>query len=159
MKRITHALSGAAVGASVSLVTGEHTLSLAAIGAVAGVVPDVDAAIPLLSRRIHRSAATHSVLAAAMLALAWVVVLSGLSHLVPQVQPETEYVLSSGLAVFASAFVHAVEDSLTVAGSRLFYPFSRRRWRGPVKYDDPIANAALSAAAAVALVLIAGSHW
>lgn len=157
MKRITHALSGAAVGASISFVTGEDPFSLVAVGAVAGVLPDVDALIPLLSRRIHRTPATHSVSAAAMLALAWTMLISAISHLEWTANPDTVYVLSTGLVVFVSAFVHAAEDSLTVAGCRLFYPFSRRRWRGPVKYDDPVANAALSAIAAVVLVMTAGS--
>ena len=156
MKRITHTLSGAAVGAAVSLVTGEDYLSLVAIGAVAGAVPDIDALIPILSRRIHRSAATHSVLAAALLSLAWMIALSSLSRMTTLVQPGTEYVILSGLVVFGSAFVHAAEDSLTVAGCRLFCPFSRRRWNGPVKYDDPVANTALSAVAAVVLLLTAG---
>ena len=159
MKRTTHALSGAAIGAAVSVVAGEDYLSLVAIGAVAGVVPDIDALIPLLSRRIHRSAATHSALAATILSVAWMIALSGLSRMTTLGLPGTGYLLSSGFVVFASAFGHAAEDSLTVAGCRLLYPFSRRRWKGPVKYDDPVANTALSAAAAVVLLLTAGFHW
>ena len=158
MKRITHALSGAAVGSTISLIACEEPLSLIAIGTVAAVVPDIDAMIPLLSGRLHRSPATHSVLAAAMLALAWTALLSAFSHLAPPVQQEMAYIASTGLVVFASAFVHAAEDSLTVAGCRLFYPFSRRKWRGPAKYDDPVANATLSVVAAVVLVLTAGSY-
>jgi membrane-bound metal-dependent hydrolase YbcI (DUF457 family) len=50
--------------------------------------------------------------------------------------------------------LHAAEDSLTLAGCALFYPLSRRRWSGPVRYDDVVANALLSSAAA--LVIIAG---
>ena len=157
MKRITHALSGAAVGASISFAAGGDPLSLIAIGAVAGVLPDVDAVIPLLSRRIHRGPATHSVSAAATLALAWMIIITAISHLEQLVHPETVDVLLTGLVVFVSAFIHAAEDSLTVAGCKLFYPFSRRRWRGPVKYDDPVANATLSVIAAVVVVLTAGS--
>jgi membrane-bound metal-dependent hydrolase YbcI (DUF457 family) len=154
MKRATHVMSGAAAGIAISAVTGEDVLTLCAIGAVAGIAPDFDLALAVFSRRVHRSPASHSLLAAAIMALAWLSVLSLLMRWAGSGHIDSGYVLASTLAVFVSAFVHAAEDSLTLAGCALFYPLSRRRWSGPVRYDDIVANVVLSAAAA--LVILAG---
>lgn len=158
MKRVTHALSGAAVGASISLMTGEDVVSLVAIGVGAGVAPDLDLIFTPFSRRVHRSPATHSVLAAVIIALSWFVVLSCLSLWTGAVQLHSLYLCASSLVVLASVFVHAAEDSLTVSGCKLFYPISRRRWNGPVRYDDPLANAALSAVAVMVIAVVAGTR-
>jgi membrane-bound metal-dependent hydrolase YbcI (DUF457 family) len=154
MKRTTHILSGVASGVAISVMTGEDLLTLGAVAAIAGIAPDFDLLFAAVSRRIHRSPASHSLLAAVLMALAWLSALSVLMHWTGSERIDAGFILASTLAVFLSAFLHAAEDSLTLAGCALFYPLSRRRWSGPVRYDDVVANALLSSAAA--LVIIAG---
>ena len=135
-----------------SCLTGEDAVTLVAVGCVAGVAPDYDLLLARISRRAHRSAASHSLLAAAALSCCWAAALLILKHEYLSSVLDGSYVVSSALVVFMAAFAHAAEDSLTVAGCALFYPISKRRWTGPVRYDDFVANAILSAVAVLALL-------
>ncbi len=114
------------------------------LGGFFGIFPDFDIIFSGLGRRVHRSAASHSLLASSIFALAWAVLLmtvSGMPHLswldaIPLV-PST-------VVVFLASFVHTLEDSLTFQGCRLFYPLSLRKYKGGVRYDDVAANAILT---------------
>ena len=132
-----------AVGALVSPMFEDAQLLLIAVGGFFGILPDFDLVLSPLWRRAHRSAGSHSLIAAASMGVAWY------AAVVFVIEPYS--ILSLGSAAeasaavaFGAAFLHAAEDSLTVQGCRLMYPLSRRRWRGPVRYDDIASNAILS---------------
>jgi membrane-bound metal-dependent hydrolase YbcI (DUF457 family) len=142
-------MTGIAVGASVSALAGTEPYALLVLGAVFGIAPDFDILLSGLSRRVHRSPATHSLLAAVLLAVAWWMVTTNMALLssVPAVP--------SASVVFLSVFLHAAEDAATFQGCRFLYPVSRRRYKGVVRYDDRAANAVLIVlAAAVTLVAL-----
>ena len=132
-----------------SSLTGADPYALMVIGAFFSIVPDFDILLSGLSRRVHRSPATHSLLAAVLLAVAWWMVTTNVALLssVPSVP--------SASVVFLSVFLHAVEDAATFQGCRFLYPVSRRLYKGVVRYDDRAANAVLIVlAAAVTLVAL-----
>lgn len=139
-----------------SCLTGEDTVTLVAVGCVAGVAPDYDLLLARITQRVHRSVASHSLLAAVALSCCWAAILLILRYEYLSSVLDMRYISSSALVVFMSAFMHAAEDSLTMAGCILFYPISKRRWTGPVRYDDFAANAILSAVAVLAIVACAG---
>ena len=56
---------------------------------------------------------------------------------------DTIPLLPSTVVVFMASFVHTLEDSLTFQGCKLFYPLSRRRYKGVVRFDDVVVNAIL----------------
>lgn len=155
-KRTTHLLSGAAVGALLSFLTGEDLFALVAVGSVAGIAPDFDLLLAPMARGIHRSAASHSLLAAVVLSSSWAAVLVLLMSEADAPMLDGGFVLASSLVVFLSVFLHAAEDSLTIAGCTLLYPVSRRRWKGPVRYDDFLVNTAISASAVLVALVCAG---
>ena len=153
LKRTTHLVSGIAMGALVSSLTqGDLPLHIA-IGAFFGVAPDLDLLLAGLARRAHRSPASHSLLASSGFALIWAVAL-----LVLRDQAAFDFlsgfpVMSTASVAFLASFLHASEDSLTIQGTKLLYPFSRKTFRGPVRYDDHTANLILSILAVFAILL------
>lgn len=154
-KRTTHLLSGMAVGALASLLLGEGALELVVVGGLFGILPDLDLVLSPLWPRVHRSAWSHSLLASVLMALALYLAMRLL--LMPEGLIESGVLLElSAITAFAAAFLHAAEDSLTLHGCRLLYPISRRRWRGPVRYDDLVSNAMLSIVAAAVVLFCAG---
>lgn len=156
-KRTTHLLSGMAAGAAVSALVGFGHLELILVGGLFGVLPDFDVILTPLWPRAHRSAGSHSLLAAVCMAATWYVV--ALTMLSPFGLFEgQDFVVASSVTAFAAAFLHAAEDSLTKQGCRLFFPLSRRRLRGPVRHDDPVTNAALSVLALAAILCCSGPH-
>ena len=145
-----------AVGALASSVLGDAQLPLFAIGAFFGILPDFDLVLSPIWPRAHRSAGSHSLIAAAAIAAAWY------AALVFVLEPYGVLVLgsaaeASAAVAFGAAFLHAAEDSLTHQGCRLMYPLSRRRWRGPVRYDDIASNAILSLASITIIWLSVGT--
>jgi len=132
-------------------------LELILVGGLFGVLPDFDVMLTPLWPRAHRSAGSHSLLAAVCMAATWyVVALMALSQL--GLFEGQDFVVASSVTAFAAAFLHAAEDSLTKQGCRLLFPLSRRRVRGPVRYDDPVTNAALSVLALAAILCCSGPH-
>ena len=156
MKRITHLLTGMAVGAAASRLL-DGGLELVLLGALAGVLPDLDVLLKPLHPEVHRSAWSHSIgasMAASAALLLFMTVLSPV--LLDWDIGETESLACAGV-VFLSMFMHSAGDSFTRSGCRLLYPFSKRRFSGPFRYDDVVANATLSLAAmaAIAILLLA----
>ena len=150
-------LSGAAVGAVVSVVAPCDAYVLMAIGAFFGILPDFDLMLAPLYRGAHRSVGSHSLMASAAAAACWatllVFVAPAMDH---SLTADRDTALSTTTVVFLSMFAHAAEDSLSVGGCRLFYPFSRRRFRGPVRYDDVVANSILIVVAVVVILASSG---
>jgi membrane-bound metal-dependent hydrolase YbcI (DUF457 family) len=153
MRRTTHLLSGIAVGALVTSFLGRESYDLLVIGAAFGVFPDFDIIFSGLSRKMHRSPATHSILASCVMAIAWTVLLMSADSLWVLNALDDVSVLASSVTVFAASFVHAVEDSLTLQGCRTLFPLSGRVYKGPVRYDDLATNAALGVIAIVLIVV------
>ena len=76
MRRTTHLLSGVAVGAVASSLIGRESFDLYVIGAAFALFPDADLLFARLSRRIHRSPASHGLLASLMAGVTWGILLS-----------------------------------------------------------------------------------
>lgn len=153
MRWSTHALIGAATGSTVAFVSGSEAAPLMAIGGVFGVLPDVDLVLSGISKNVHRSTATHSLLGASLITSAWLMAHFCLGTLFGPGWSSALPLDVSSLTVFASAFLHAASDAASLMGCRALYPLSRRRFRGPVRYDDWAANAAL-AVVAVGVILM-----
>lgn len=152
-KRTTHLVTGLAAGALVaSLVGGDHVVHMA-VGALFGVLPDLDLLFSGLGRRVHRSAASHSLLASALMTAAWAALLvfsSGSTWLDPI---GTWPVVSTSAVAFLASFLHTAEDSMTLYGCKLLFPLSGRTFRGPVRYDDVAANSVLLVSALVVIAV------
>ncbi|MCJ7562536.1 MAG: metal-dependent hydrolase [Thermoplasmata archaeon] len=143
MKRFTHLISGIAVGSATASLSGGEPISLIVLGGFFGIFPDFVLIFSGLSRRVHRSAASHSLLASVLFALAWAVLLISVSGTSQMSWLDTIPLLPSTVVVFMASFVHTLEDSLTFQGCKLFYPLSRRRYKGVVRFDDVVVNAIL----------------
>jgi membrane-bound metal-dependent hydrolase YbcI (DUF457 family) len=156
MKRTTHALTGMAIGAVLSEVSGSDWLQLVAIGAAAGLIPDIDVLLAPLSRRAHRSIWTHSLFASVLLSGIWfAVVLTALRGTGLPFAGDGAATASIATVFFAS-FAHAGEDSATIQGCRLLYPLTRRRFSGPFRYDDIVTNWLISIASLAVLLACVG---
>jgi membrane-bound metal-dependent hydrolase YbcI (DUF457 family) len=141
-----------AVGALASLMIREGVLELMVIGGFFGILPDFDLLFSHIWNRAHRSVGSHSLIAAGMMALAWYLVVRFIVE--PQGFVELgSLLMPSAVVAFAASFLHAAEDSMTKQGCRLLYPVSRRRFRGPVRYDDLATNSILYLAATVVIIV------
>ena len=130
---------------------------LIAVGAFFGILPDFDLLLSPLFRGAHRSAGSHSLLASAVASASWVVLLVFVAPVLDSsLVADGDTVASTTVVAFLSMFVHAAEDSLSIGGCRLFYPLSKRRFRGPVRYDDIVANSVLMAAAVAVILASSG---
>jgi len=147
---------GAAAGALISFAADQPTLFLAVVGGLFGVVPDLDLLFSGLGKNVHRSPATHSLLASVLLTCTWAVAVFSESSLFGTEHLDAAPLWISSLAVFVSAFLHAASDSATVHGCILMFPLTRRRYRGPVRYDDVVANSLLLLLSAVAVTVTFG---
>jgi inner membrane protein len=122
MDLAAHALVGALVGQSLSPPTPAAQLAGAALGAAAGVLPDLDAAAELFGKRVGwrwHGVALHS--------LPGLLVLAGLAagvgySLGTALSPAVAFAIA--LLALAS---HLLMDGLTSFGSGALWPFSRRR--------------------------------
>jgi len=152
LKRTTHLLTNVAVGSLVSLLFRQDSISLMAIGAAFGILPDIDILFSGFGKRIHRSPATHSLLASSIMALAWLLLIGPTGQVLDPNPFAGIPSLPSTAIAFLASFLHSAEDSLSVYGCRLFYPVSSRVFKGPVRYDDWAANGVLSFVAVAAIV-------
>lgn len=156
MKRVTHVALGAAAGALISSVAGQPPLFLAVVGGLFGVAPDLDLFLSGLGKNVHRSPATHSLLASVLFACAWAMAVFSENSLFGTDHLDAVPLWISSLAVFASAFLHAASDSTTVQGCILMFPLARRRYRGPLRYDDIVANSLLLVLSAAVIAVSFG---
>lgn len=121
MDTVTHASSGALVGAAFATVHPEHAVALTLLGMLAGSLPDLDFLAEFKGKeaawKLHRillhGIVPSSLLAVLLVALAaWVIPLGwGLLAAV----------------VYAALAMHLFLDVLTSFGTCLFYPFSKYR--------------------------------
>lgn len=153
MKRTTHLVTGVAVGAVVASFVGGDRLLFMALGGAFGVLPDLDLLFSWADRRVHRSAASHSLLASSLMAGAWALCLWA-APVVSGLEALSSWPLASTAAVaFLASFLHSAEDSFTVYGCRLLFPLSSHKFKGPVRYDDVPANAAMTLIAVFVIAL------
>lgn len=122
MDTLTHAVSGALVGAAMATVTPEHGQALTWLGLLAGLLPDLDFLAELKGKeaawKLHRIL-LHGIAPAFALGGVLVIGAGLLLPLPPGILAAT---------VFASLTLHLFLDVLTSFGTCLFYPFSRRRF-------------------------------
>ncbi|HDP96791.1 MAG TPA: metal-dependent hydrolase [Euryarchaeota archaeon] len=154
MKTKTHFLLGAGISwISGAQITHEAAMAslLGILGGVSAVIPDMDLIFAAADEKAHRSQFSHSlgsslVIAAAMMIPCVLIV------------RYTGFVLSNWwiapifASLFLSTFSHPATDSLTRAGTRLLWPISNRRFRGDFKYNDIVANSALSVLGLILIV-------
>jgi len=128
MTGLTHSLAGAVIGAAIS----RQPLG-AALGAIAGLIPDIDeprstlgSKVPILSAIFrltlgHRGI-THTAIAAALFSVLGLVVAPyvGLGSVM------------CAVIAFLSATSHIVLDSLTPSGTQALWPL-QKRFSGPIR--------------------------
>lgn len=122
MDTVTHAVSGALVGAAFSTFMPEHSVALTVLGVLAGSLPDLDFLAEFKGKeaawKLHRIL-LHGIVPSSLLAM----VLTGLAGMVI---PLGWGVLAS--VVFSALALHLFLDVLTSFGTCLFYPFSKARF-------------------------------
>lgn len=123
MDVITHALSGAALGAACAPSEREQ-LPLMLVGAVAGMAPDLDALSalrgPVAAWRQHR-VWLHGLPTLPAQALVIYLITQGLAS--TPLDPQMLW-----LTIIGGLLVHVLLDSVTSFGTVLGFPFQRRRW-------------------------------
>lgn len=115
MNGITHLLVGASVGA---IITGEPVG--AAVGAIAGLLPDIDHPHSILGRRLWLISAPLNVIVGHRGALHSLIAAIGLAALFRAILPDWWVVIT---AAYVS---HLLADVVTVSGVPLLWPL---RWR------------------------------
>ncbi|MDH3365160.1 MAG: metal-dependent hydrolase [Thermoplasmata archaeon] len=136
--------TGMAIGAVISRLADSSWPELVCIGAVAGLLPDSDVFLMPLSRNAHRSVWTHSLSGSALLSLAWLLILVVALRGAYLPFSDSSAATTSVAVVFIASFAHAGEDALTFQGCRLLHPITGRRFSGPFRYNDIMANAIIS---------------
>jgi len=147
-------LSGVAAGAVVTSLFGLESFDLYVVGAFFGILPDFDVLLSGFGRGVHRSPASHSLIASVAATAIWVLLLFAIKDMSSLQILCRAPISSSALTAFCASSLHVLEDSFTRQGCRALYPLSRRSFRGPVRYDDKAANAVLSLVA-LAMILVA----
>jgi membrane-bound metal-dependent hydrolase YbcI (DUF457 family) len=133
-----------AIGAVLSKVVGSSWLELVFLGAAAGLLPDIDVFLISLSRKAHRSVWTHSLFASVLFSFVWFMIAQMVLRGPGLPFANTAAAAASVATVFLASFTHAGEDSLTVQGCKLLHPITGRRFSGPFRYNDVVANAIIS---------------
>lgn len=147
MKYHTHLIIGATAGILIASYTGQSVLLYAIIGGVAGVMPDMDIYADKAHIAAHRGAWSHSLLASVIASILTFIPLYYLKF-------PTYSSLWTSLTVFSAFFLHAIADTMTYSGTYLLYPLSKRKYKGFVRYDNPVANAGLILLCLAALILL-----
>ena len=134
------------MGILVAVLFAQDVVLFAMLGAVLGTVPDLDIHFEKTGVMKHRGIWSHSLLSSLLMSgfclVSW--------YYYPYIVPFWTW-----LVVFAATWMHTAADSLTRSGTYLFYPLSKKRFRGPVRYDSLLANGLLITVCAVmSLVLI-----
>ncbi len=150
MKVYTHITVGASLGYLVAFYSHggiAYPLLFAWIGGFFGALPDLDVVFSQFGVMEHRSVLSHSLLAA--------MIATGFMALILWTRPLDSNVVESFnilynnkaltlLVTFIGVFSHANLDSLTHSGTHLFYPFTKKRYTGWIKYDNILANIAVT---------------
>lgn len=119
------------MGAIVSVIVSENTLLFAALGSVLGALPDIDIHFEKAGLAKHRGVWSHSLLSSILLAVTFV----GAWHVFPDHIPFWAWAVA-----FSATWIHTAADSLTVSGTYMFYPLSKKRFYGPARYNSILAN-------------------
>ncbi len=146
MKYHTHLIIGATAGIIIASHTGQFIPLFAIIGGVAGVMPDMDIYADKAHIAAHRGAWSHSLLAS--------VIAAALSFIPLYYFGYGMFSVYVSLTVFSAFFLHAIADTLTYSGTYLLYPLSKWRYKGFVKYNNPVANALLILLCLALLILL-----
>jgi inner membrane protein len=134
MLKTSHALIGAATGAVTASLMSRQPLAGAAIGAVAGLLPDVDHPEATIGKLLpawwHRLTPGHR---GPTHTLWWCALVGVLAHLLANwVAAPLHGAPASplwGMVTFTGSLSHVLADGLTTEGIPLLWPFSRHRLR------------------------------
>lgn len=121
MDTLTHATSGALVGAAFATVHPEHAVALTLLGVAAGSLPDLDFLAEFKGKeaawKLHRIL-LHGIVPSSLLAVVLVMLAGWLLPL--------DWALLAAV-VYSALALHLFLDVLTSFGTCLFYPFSKYR--------------------------------
>ena len=145
MDLITHALSGAAIGAACASHPREQA-TLMMVGAAAGMAPDLDALCGLRSRLAawrHHRVLLHGLPTVPLQALL-------ILGLFSAVLPPSFSTATLAAVIVAGLLVHLALDTVTSFGTALAFPFSRRRFSTCSHFIvDPVVLGTLAAGLAL----------
>ena len=137
MKWTTHLIVGATAGLIIAKYTGIDYVLMASAGAFFGVLPDGDIIISTLGLGEHRGAYSHSLGSSVIMGI---IAVLGAHYLFYYPFKLSLYL---GFVAFSASFLHDLTDALTYSGVKLFWPLSKRRYRGFVRYNSIVANMAI----------------
>lgn len=144
LKIRTHFILGAGISSiSAARLTLDPAMTglLGIIGGVSTVVPDLDLLFAVTDNRAHRSRFSHSIGASLFIAAVMLMIFLIVANYFEFAIIDW-WVIPILASLFLSAFSHPAIDSLTRAGTILFWPFSNRKFSGRFKYNDLVANSA-----------------
>ena len=124
-----------------------NPLLFAWIGGFFGALPDVDVVFSQFKIIEHRSIWSHSLLAALLITAFMGLVLWARPLDSSVVEGFNILYNNKGLTLlvtFIGVFSHANLDSLTHSGTFLYYPLTKKRYTGWIKYDNTLANVAVT---------------
>ncbi|MDH4123332.1 MAG: metal-dependent hydrolase [Thermoplasmata archaeon] len=145
MKLRTHLAIGAGVSsllASFLISNMDSFTALVFFAAVASLLPDIDSLFSPLFQNAHRSPLSHSLVGSVLLSSLIVAATIVIEQIAQVSLTGTDYLVILSVCL-ASCISHPLLDSLTIKGVVLLWPFSRRRYRGSVRYDNVIVNSFL----------------
>ncbi len=134
MKWSTHFVVGATVGLIFAKYTGMDYILMGLVGALFGVLPDADVMLDVLGIAEHRGAYSHSIFSSILFGI----IVGPVAHFVFSFSLKTSVLL--GLLASAASFSHVLTDALTYSGVRIFWPFSKKKYRGFIRYNNIPAN-------------------
>jgi membrane-bound metal-dependent hydrolase YbcI (DUF457 family) len=131
----THFIVGATAGLIIAKYTGTDYILMGSAGALFGVLPDADIILDTLGIADHRGAYSHSLGSSIFLGIA----ASIIAYYMFAFTLKGSIIM--GFLAFSSSFLHTLTDTLTYSGTKLLWPFSRKKYRGFVRYNDIGMNA------------------
>ncbi len=134
MKWSVHFVVGATVGLIFAKYTGTDYTLMGLTGALFGVLPDADIMLDAVGIARHRGAYSHSIFSSILFGI----IVGPVAYFLFSFSPKTSVLL--GLLASAASFSHVLTDTLTYSGVRIFWPFSKKKYRGFIKYDNIPAN-------------------
>ncbi len=145
MKWSTHFITGMTVGLLFARFLGGDHLLYGLIGALFGVLPDADIILDKLYLAEHRGAYSHSLGASAIMGA-----MAGIfAYFLFSMGAEASFII--GILSLSASFSHVILDSMTYSGVKMMWPFSSRKYKGWVRYDNLAVNIGIILACTAAL--------
>lgn len=145
MRKATHLLIGITIGVIIACYTKNLNVYYPVFGGLFGILPDFDVFLNKLGIAKHRGAYSHSLGSSFVISLIFFLLSIFFTSW------KIDFIFYLTITVFLATFMHSLLDSLTFGGTILFYPISKKRFGGRIKYDDFIINSLLILLCVVAI--------